>query len=156
KHANLTGVGRNGGVLAVAGDDPASKSSTVPSASEFALYDAQMPMLSPADVQDVLDLGLKGFALSRYSGLWVGCKVTTNVADELSRANVGSDRMSIARPEWEFRGKPWRPTQSHMLFAPYNLVLEQELIDGRLEAARRFAAANEINRIEVDPAAATL
>ncbi len=53
KHANLTGVGKNGGVLAVAGDDPASKSSTVPSASEIALYDAQMPVLFPGDVQEV-------------------------------------------------------------------------------------------------------
>src|SRR6185436_15479872 len=81
RHANLTGVGRYGGVLAVAGDDPASKSSTVPSASEVALFDAQMPILFPGDVQGVLDLGLKGFALSRYSGLWVGFKLTTNVAD---------------------------------------------------------------------------
>ena len=84
KHANLTGVGRHGGVLALAGDDPASKSSTMPSASEIALYDAQMPVLYPADVQDVLALGLAGLALSRYSGLWVGLKVVTNVADELA------------------------------------------------------------------------
>ncbi len=156
KHANLTGVGRHGGVLAIAGDDPASKSSTVPSASEIAFYDAQMPVLFPADVQDVLDLGLKGFALSRYSGLWVGFKMTTNVADEFSSALVGPDRIAIRHPDFEYRGKPWQPTQAHTLFAPYNLQLEQELIDGRLEAARRFAAANELNRIEVNPSDAWL
>jgi indolepyruvate ferredoxin oxidoreductase len=149
KHANLTGVGRHGGVLALAGDDPASKSSTVPSASEIALYDAQLPVLFPADVQDVLDLGLLGFALSRYSGLWTGVKLVTNVADEFGTAEVAPDRVSPRLPEWEFRGRPWRPTQSQTLFAPHNLALEQELFEGRLEAARRFAAANGINRVTV-------
>ncbi len=152
RHANLTGVGKHGGVLAVAGDDPASKSSTVPSASEVALFDAQMPILYPADVQSVIDLGLKGFALSRYSGLWVGFKVTTNVADEFSTARVSPEQAAWIRPEFEFAGKPWQPTQSHTLFAPYNLQLEQELWEGRLEAARHFAVANGLNRTVVDPA----
>ena len=156
KHANLTGVGRNGGVLAIAGDDPASKSSTVPSASEIALFDAQMPVLFPGDVQDVIDLGSAGFALSRYSGLWVGFKMTTNVADEFGTAVVSPERHRWVRPAFEFRGKPWQPTQSHTLFAPYNLQLEQELWEGRLEAARRFAAANGLNRITANPASAWL
>lgn len=156
KHANLTGVGRHGGVLALAGDDPASKSSTVPSASEIALYDAQMPVLYPADVQDVLDLGLLGFALSRYSGLWVGFKVVTNVADEFSTLDVAPDRVIPRLPEFEFGGHPWRPTQSQMLFAPYNLALEREVFEGRLEAARRFAAANRLNRITLSPPGAWL
>ncbi len=156
KHANLTGVGRYGGVLAVAGDDPASKSSTVPSASEVALFDAQMPILFPGDVQEVLDLGSAGFALSRYSGLWVGLKVTTNVADEFGSAVVGPDRHGWVLPEFEFRGKPWRPTQSHNLFAPFNLQTEQEVWEGRLEAARRFGAANRLNRITVAPTNAWL
>ena len=147
KHANLTGVGRNGGVLAIAGDDPASKSSTVPSASEIALFDAQMPVLFPGNVQEVIDLGSAGFALSRYSGLWVGLKMTTNVADEFGTAVVSPDRHRWIRPDFTFNGKPWKPTQSHTLFAPYNLQLEQELWEGRLEAARRFAAANGLNRI---------
>ncbi len=156
RHANLTGVGKNGGVLAIAGDDPASKSSTVPSASEVALFDAQMPVLYPADVQGVIDLGLKGFALSRYSGLWVGFKVTTNVADEFSTAQVSPAQSNWVRPDFEFGGKPWQPTQSHTLFAPYNLQLEQELWEGRLEAARHFAVANGLNRVVVDPADAWL
>ena len=149
KHANLTGVGRNGGVLAVAGDDPASKSSTVPSASEIALYDAQMPVLFPGSVQEVIDLGSAGFALSRYSGLWVGLKVTTNVADEFASAEVAPERRRWVVPEFELRGKPWRATQSHMLFAPYNLQLEQDLWEGRLEAARQFGRANRLNRVTV-------
>jgi indolepyruvate ferredoxin oxidoreductase len=147
RHANLTGVGRNGGVLTVAGDDPASKSSTVPSASEVALFDAQMPVLFPGDVQDVIDLGSAGFALSRYCGLWVGFKMVTNVADEFSSAVVSPDRHHWVKPEFEFLGRKWQPTQSHALFPPYNLVLEQEVWEGRLEAARRFGTANRLNRI---------
>ncbi len=72
KHGNFAGAGRYGGVLVVAGDDPLSKSSTLPSQSEVALYDALMPVLAPGSVQDVLDFGRLGFELSRYSGLWVG------------------------------------------------------------------------------------
>ena len=72
KHANFAGVGRTGGVLAVAGDDATAKSSTLPSQSEAAFYDALMPVLSPGSVQEVLDLGRLGFEMSRYSGLWVG------------------------------------------------------------------------------------
>ena len=156
RHANLTGVGKHGGVLAIAGDDPASKSSTVPSASEVALFDAQMPILYPGDVQGVLDLGLKGFALSRYSGLWVGFKLTTNVADEFSTARVSPARAEWIRPEFAFRGKPWQPTQSHTLIPPYNLDLEQELWEGRLEAARHFGEANRLNRTIVESPGAWL
>ena len=151
RHANLTGVGQYGGVLAVAGDDPASKSSTVPSASEVALFDAQMPVLYPGDVQGILDLGLMGFALSRYSGLWVGFKLTTNVADEFSTANVGADRASLGAAGVRVQRKAvGRRPRRHTLFAPYNLDLEQELWEGRLEAARHFAVANRLNRIVVD------
>ena len=72
KHANLAGVGRTGGVLALAGDDPSCKSSTVASASETTLFDALMPTIYPGNVQEILDLGLHGFALSRASGLLGG------------------------------------------------------------------------------------
>ena len=72
KHANFAGTWPKGGVLAVAGDDHACKSSTLPSQSEYAFQDFEMPVLAPADVQEVLDYGLFGYALSRYSGLWTG------------------------------------------------------------------------------------
>ena len=71
KHANYAGVGKNGGVLALCGDDPVSKSSTLPSHSEVALYDAFMPTIFPGNVQEILDLGLHGFALSRADGALV-------------------------------------------------------------------------------------
>jgi indolepyruvate ferredoxin oxidoreductase len=72
KHANFAGIGKHGGVLALGGDDPLSKSSTLPTHSEVAFYDAQFPTLFPGNVQEILDLGRLGFELSRYSGLWVG------------------------------------------------------------------------------------
>jgi indolepyruvate ferredoxin oxidoreductase len=88
KHANYAGLGRHGGVLALGGDDPLSKSSTLPTHSEVAFYDALFPVVFPGNVQEILDLGRLGFELSRYSGLWVGFKIVTNVADEIGTAEV--------------------------------------------------------------------
>src|SRR5881392_3989810 len=88
KHANYAGIGRWGGVLALAGDDPLSKSSTLPTHSEVAFYDAFFPTLFPGTVQEILDLGCYGFEMSRYCGLWVGFKIVTNVADEIGTAVV--------------------------------------------------------------------
>src|SRR2546422_649097 len=94
KHANFAGVSRHGGVLALGGDDPLSKSSTIPSHSEVAFYDALFPVLFPGSAQEILDLGRLGFELSRYSGLWVGVKIVTNVADEIATAEA---RVATAR-----------------------------------------------------------
>ena len=77
RHANFLGVGKNGGVLAVAGDDPSCKSSTLPSQSEPALFDAMMPIFYPGNVQEILDLGRYAYEMSRYSGLWSGFKIVT-------------------------------------------------------------------------------
>ena len=149
KHANITGVGRYGGVLAVAGDDPNAKSSTIPSDSEVAFFDAQMTIIYPGNVQDVLDLGVLAFALSRYCGQWVGFKFVTNVADEFSTAVLRPDRFELTIPDFERAGKAWQHTQNPALLPPYSLQMEQEIVEWRLEAARRFAAANALNRIAV-------
>jgi indolepyruvate ferredoxin oxidoreductase len=81
KHANFAGVMPRGGVLAIAGDDHNCKSSTLPSQSEFAFQDFEMPVLSPADVQEVLDYGLLGISMSRFSGLWVGMIALADTMD---------------------------------------------------------------------------
>jgi indolepyruvate ferredoxin oxidoreductase len=149
KHANFAGVGRYGGVLALAGDDPVSKSSTLPTHSEVAFYDALFPVLFPGSIQEVLDLGRLGFELSRYSGLWVGFKIVTDIADGVGTAEVGPDRVAIADPGFAYNGRPWQPTQSPMLLPPFGLEMEREIHYGRLEAAKAFAAANRVNRITV-------
>ena len=156
KHANLAGVGRHGGVLALAGDDPSCKSSTIPSHSEVALYDALMPILYPGSAQEILDLGLLGFGLSRFSGLWVGVKIVTDVADEYSSIDVGLDRVDIVEPEFKLNGRIWRPRQNPDLLAPYSLQQEREIHEARLDAALAFAKANGVNEIAVPTADAWL
>ncbi|HET8625784.1 MAG TPA: indolepyruvate ferredoxin oxidoreductase family protein [Thermomicrobiales bacterium] len=147
RHANLAGVGRNGGVLALGGDDPNSKSSTIPSASEVAFYDALMPVLYPGNVQEVLDLGLHGFMLSRAAGVWVGMKIVTNVADSSGTAEVAPERVAPVIPTVTLDGRPYRPGIDPRLLPPYNLELERTLHYGRLELARRYARENGLNRI---------
>jgi indolepyruvate ferredoxin oxidoreductase len=149
RHANFAGVGQNGGVLALAGDDPQAKSSTLPTHSEVAFYDFHMPVLFPGSVQDILDLGRLGFELSRYSGLWVAFKVVTDVADAIGTADVHPDRISIVDPRFTYEGRPWAPRQPAGLLPPYTLDVERDIIYGRLEAARAFATANGLNRITV-------
>jgi len=149
KHANYAGVGKNGGVLALAGDDPVSKSSTLPSHSEVALYDALMPTLFPGNVQDILDLGLHGFMLSRVSGLWVGVKIVTNVADEAGTAEVSPERVAPVIPTVELDGRPFEHAINVNLIPPYGLDMERTLQYARLELARLYAYENKLNRITV-------
>ena len=156
RHANFAGIGRHGGVLALAGDDPQAKSSTLPTHSEVAFYDFQMPVLFPGSVQDILDLGRLGFELSRYSGLWVAFKVVTDVADAVGTAEVHPDRVRIADPGFVYEGRPWEARQIPGLLPPYTLDAEREIVYGRLEAARAFAAANGLNRITVETPGAWL
>jgi indolepyruvate ferredoxin oxidoreductase len=156
KHANYAGVGRNGGVLAVGGDDPTAKSSTLPTHSEIAFYDALFPVLFPGNVQEILDLGRLGWELSRATGLWVGFKIVTNVADEIGTAEVSPERVRLVDPGFTVGGRPWRPTQNAALLPPFSLELEREIHEGRLEAAKAFAAANSLNRITVSTPGAWL
>src|SRR2546428_304258 len=151
KHANFAGAARHGGVLALGGDDPLSKSATIPSDSEVAFYDALFPVLFPGNTQEILDLGRLGFELSRYTGLWVGFKIVTNVADEVGTAEVAPDRVVIADPGFEYDGHPWQQRQNPLLMPPWGLDTEREIQYGRLEAAKAFARVNRLNRIAVDP-----
>lgn len=147
RHANLTGTHHRGGALAFVGDDPAAKSSSVPSASQAALADMAVPVLAPADVQDVLDLGRHGVALSRASGLWVGLTVVTAVADGSGTAVVHPDRVLPVVPDLRVDGREFRHAPSASLLQPRLGPIERELHTARLEIARRYAAANGLNRI---------
>ena len=146
RHANVCGVDPKGGVLLVAGDDPASKSSTLASESEFALLHFQTPILYPGNVQEVADFGRIGYELSRYTGLWSALKIVTNVADGYSTIKVGPGRVQLERPEFEWNGGPWKHTQQDALFGPNAVRMELEIHEGRMEAAERFIALNNLNR----------
>ena len=127
RHANTSGVHPKGGVLAVAGDDPECKSSTIPSASEWALADQAMPTLFPGTVQEVLDFGILGYELSRFCGSWVGFKLNTNVADGFATANVSLDRFNFAPVDFRVDGEPWSASQTPAMIAPYSVQQEEEL-----------------------------
>ncbi len=146
RHANFAGIGPNSGVLAVAGDDPECKSSTIPSASEFALSDAGMPVLYPADVADVLRLGRYGYEMSRASGLWVGLKLHTDVADGFATVPASAGDPKISNYVHDVDGAPWRATIDNNLIAPASVMLEEELFGIRTEAALGFARENAMNR----------
>ena len=95
--ANMGGTHKYGGILAIAGDDHGAHSSTYPHETEYIFQNCFIPVLNPASVQDVLDLGLAGWALSRYSGLWVAMKTTAETMEQASTAIVASNR-SFAIP----------------------------------------------------------
>src|ERR671914_1954298 len=148
RHGNFVGVSRTGGALAVVGDDPSCKSSTIPSASEPMLASLQMPVFFPGSVQEVLDLGLHALACSRASGLWVGFKIITNVADALSTAAVAPERVEPVMPTVVWEGKPYEHVPNANLLAPASLDMERTLIGPRTELALAYARENGVNRIE--------
>jgi indolepyruvate ferredoxin oxidoreductase len=148
RHGNFVGVSRTGGALAVVGDDPSCKSSTIPSASEPMLASLHMPVFFPGNVQEVLDLGLHALACSRASGLWVGFKVVTNVADALSTAVVAPERIDPVMPTVMWEGKPYEHVPNAKLLAPASLDMERTLLGPRTELALTYARENGINRIE--------
>ncbi|MGW4420842.1 indolepyruvate ferredoxin oxidoreductase family protein [Streptosporangium sp. NPDC004631] len=147
RHANLAGTSPLGGALAVVGDDGGAKSSSVPSSSEPALADLGMPTLSPGDSQEVLELGLHGVALSRASGLWVGLKIATAVADGACTVRVTPDLVNPSQPDIEIDGRPYRHTVTGFLLPPWLASLERDLYRARMEIARRYARLNGLNRI---------
>ena len=99
RHANFTGASPKGGVLALAGDDHGAKSSTAVNFSDTLFIAVGMPVLYPSNTQELLDLGLHGVAMSRFSGCWVGMKVVTDVAEGGGTVYVGADRPEIVLPQ---------------------------------------------------------
>ena len=144
------GVAPDGGVLVLAGDDPVSKSSTIPSASETALADSQIPVLFPGNPQEILDLGFHAIAMSRFSGLWVGMKLVTNVADGFGTADVAPDRIVPVLPAGRGRRRPWHYEQGGLALPPRNLGDERDLVYGRLEAARAYIRGEPAQRGDRD------
>ena len=147
RHGNLMGTGPTGGVLVLVGDDPQAKSSSVPSTSEPSLFALGLPILSPADPQDLLDLGLHGVALSRASGLWVGVRIPASVADASQSVVVDAERLTRRAPEREIDGVAFTHRVTAQLLGATLIELERSLYGARLEMARRYAALNELDRV---------
>ena len=142
RHANLVGTHPRGGAVALAGDDPAGKSSSLPCASEYTLADLQMPTLYPADAQDVLEMGRHAVQMSRHTGLWSAMKITTAVADGACTATVHPDHAPA--PDLLPAGDH-RPDA--MLAGPNLINLERSQFSQRLPRALAYAAAHRLNRV---------
>jgi indolepyruvate ferredoxin oxidoreductase len=150
RHGNFIGTDPRGGVLALCGDDPGCKSSTLPSASETLLAALEVPVIVPGSVQEALDLGRHAIACSRASGLWAALKVVTAVADATTTAEVGPSRVQPLMPELSWEGKPYVHTPSAHVLSPQSLEMERTLREVRLGLAKRYARLNGLNAI-VEP-----
>jgi indolepyruvate ferredoxin oxidoreductase len=146
KHANSAGTSRFGGVLAVAGDDHAARSSTVAHQSEHAFKAAMMPVLAPAGVQEYLDLGLHGWAMSRYSGCWVAFKAVADTVESSASVDVSPERVNIVLPG----DYALPPDGLNIRWPDDRLVQEARLINHKLYAALAYCRANGLNRIVID------
>jgi indolepyruvate ferredoxin oxidoreductase len=152
RHANADGTAPHGGVLLVAGDDHASKSSTLPSQSEFALMDAEIPVLNPASVQEVLEFGLYGWAMSRFAGLWVGLIALADTMDSTATVDLHPGRPKIVLPT----GVAIPEGGLHIRLGMRPLEKERLLREFRVPAALAFARANPIDRLITAPPNARL
>ncbi len=146
KHANAAGTSPLGGVLALAGDDHAAKSSTLPHQSDHVFKACLIPVLYPASVQEYLDLGLHGFAMSRYAGVWVAMKTVTEVVEASSAVMVDPERVQLILP-----GDFTMPPGGLNIRWP-DTPLEQEarLLDYKLYAALAYCRANKLNQTIID------
>jgi indolepyruvate ferredoxin oxidoreductase len=149
RHANFAGTHPHGGALALVGDDPSCKSSTLPSAGEATLAALHMPTFFPGTLQEVLDLGLHAIACSRASGLWSAMKVVTNIADAAGTVAVWPERVGPVVPEVLWNGEPYRHVPNGNLLAPASMDLEATLFGPRMEIARQYAALNQLNPVTV-------
>ncbi|MBV9331764.1 MAG: indolepyruvate ferredoxin oxidoreductase family protein [Alphaproteobacteria bacterium] len=146
KHANSAGTWPKGGVLAIAGDDHACKSSTLPSQSEYAFVDAEIPVLNPSGIQDVLDFGLYGWALSRFAGTWVGMIALAETMDASATVEVHPARLPVSPPS----GFPAPEGGLGIRLGDTPQAQERRLRDHRIPAVIAFAHGNVLNRVVMD------
>ncbi|WP_158815660.1 indolepyruvate ferredoxin oxidoreductase family protein [Methylocapsa sp. S129] len=143
RHANLAGTSPHGGVLALMGDDHTAESSTTAHQSEFAFVDVMMPILSPAGVQEVLDYGALGWALSRYAGVWVGLKCIKDTIESTAVVDTSLDRVTPIAPA-DF---PMPPGGLNIRTPDGILEQEARLQEHKRAAVVAWIAANKLNRI---------
>ncbi|TDB26275.1 indolepyruvate ferredoxin oxidoreductase family protein [Stenotrophomonas sp. ATCM1_4] len=146
KHGNAAGTSRHGGVLALAADDHACRSSTLPHGSEEEFVSAMMPVLNPAGVQDILDMGLVGWAMSRYTGRWIGFKTIAETVESSASVDVDPFARRIVLPE-DFE---MPPAGLNIRWPDPPMEQEMRLHRYAVKAAQAFARANGIDKVVMD------
>src|ERR1700720_3292666 len=146
KHANHAGTSKHGGVIVLAGDDHGAKSSTLPHQSDHQFSAAMMPVLYPSSVQEILDLGLHGWAMSRYSGCWVGFKCVADTVESSASVYIDPERTKIIVPgDFPF------PSDGVSIRWPDGfLETEARMQHYKVYAALHYCRANQLNRIVID------
>jgi len=142
RHANLAGSSRHGGVLALMGDDHTAESSTNAHATEFHFVDTMIPILNPAGVQELIDYGLYGFAMSRFAGTWAAIKCVKDNIESTASVDVSLDRLKVVLPEFDM--PPGGLNIRHELD---QLGQEARLHQFKRAAAAAFIRVNGLNRI---------
>jgi indolepyruvate ferredoxin oxidoreductase len=142
RHANLAGTSRNGGVLALMGDDHTAESSTNAHATEFLFVDTMIPILNPAGVQEIVDYGLYGYAMSRFASTWTAIKCVKDNIESTASVDVSLDRLNIVLPEFEM--PPGGLNIRHELD---QMGQEERLHVYKRPAAAAFIRANGLNKL---------
>ncbi len=152
RHGNAAGSSKFGGVLVIAGDDHAAKSSTFPHQTDHFFKSVMMPVLAPAGVQEYIDYGVHGWALSRYSGCWVAFKALADTVETSASVDVDPQRVQVHVPT-EF---PLPPYGLNIRWPDPPLVQERRLLNFKLYAALAYCRANGLNRVVIDSPQARL
>jgi indolepyruvate ferredoxin oxidoreductase len=146
RHGNAAGSAKNGGVLCLAGDDHGAKSSTVPHQSDHAFISALMPYLYPSSIHEMIEMGLLGIAMSRYSGCWVGMKVITETVETTAEIDLSDEMKPFIIPtDFEMP-----PGGLNLRWPDDRFDQDRRLQDYKGFAAIAFARANKVNRITMD------
>ncbi|MFT6670060.1 MAG: indolepyruvate ferredoxin oxidoreductase, partial [Afipia broomeae] len=146
RHGNAAGSAKNGGVLCLAGDDHGAKSSTVPHQSDHAFISALMPYLYPSSIHEMIEMGLLGIAMSRYSGCWVGMKVITETVETTAEIDLTDEMTPFIIPS-DFE---MPPGGLNLRWPDDRYAQDKRLQDYKGFAAVAFARANKINRVTMD------
>ncbi len=149
RHAVFAGTAALGGAVALVGEDPGAKSSTLPSTAEATLLALHIPVLCPGDVQDAVELGRHAIAMSRASGSWTAMRVVESVADGTGTVELVDGEAEPILPVVEIDGRPWVPQPDGRLITPASLELERQHHEIRLPLARRYGVDNGLNRATV-------
>jgi len=142
RHANYAGTSKFGGVLALMGDDHTAESSTVCNQSEFAMVDALIPVLNPSGVQEVFDFGIYGWALSRFSGCWVGLKCLHDTVEATASIDVDVERLKVVIPD----NYNFPEDGLNIRFPDTPHAQDQRMHEYKMDAVRAFCRANKLDR----------